>query len=127
MPSIKLTKNVVDTAKPAARDYEIRDTIVPGFMCKITPAGRKTFMLSYRTPTGERRKPALGTYGQITVDQARKLAQDFLASVRGGGDPGGGPPFYKFGKFVRYAVTDLQAWAAERRHERTAGENARVY
>jgi hypothetical protein len=40
---------------------------------------------------------------------------------------GGGPPFYKFGKFVRYAVPDLQAWAAERRHERTAGENARVY
>ncbi len=40
---------------------------------------------------------------------------------------GGGPPFYKFGKFVRYSVPDLQAWAAERRHDRTAGENARVY
>lgn len=40
---------------------------------------------------------------------------------------GGGPPFYKFGKFVRYAVPDLQAWTVERRHERTAGENARVY
>ena len=83
MPSTKLTKSVVDTAKPAARDYEIRDMIIPGFFCKITSAGRKTFMLSYRTPTGERRKPALGTYGQITVDQARKLALDFLASVRG--------------------------------------------
>lgn len=87
MPSTKLTKSVVDTARPTARDYEIRDTIVPGFLCKITPAGRKTFMLSYRTPKGERRKPALGTYGQITVDQARKLAQDFLASIRGGADP----------------------------------------
>ena len=40
---------------------------------------------------------------------------------------GGGPPFYKFGKFVRYAVADLTAWAAERRHERTLGMNARVY
>ena len=40
---------------------------------------------------------------------------------------GGGPPFYKFGKFVRYAVADLESWAAERRHDRTAGENARVY
>lgn len=87
MPSIKLTKSVVDTARPTTRDYEIRDTTVPGFLCKVTPAGRKTFMLSYRTPTGERRKPALGTYGPITVDQARKLAQDFLASVRGGADP----------------------------------------
>ena len=40
---------------------------------------------------------------------------------------GGGPPFYKFGKFVRYAVKDLTAWAADRRHTRTRGENARVY
>ena len=40
---------------------------------------------------------------------------------------GGGPPFYKFGKFVRYAVVDLEGWAAERRRDRTAGENARVY
>ena len=87
MPSLKLTKSAVDSARPGTRDYEIRDTIVPGFFCKITPAGRKVFMLSYRTPSGERRKPSLGTYGQITVDQARKLALDFLASVRGGADP----------------------------------------
>lgn len=40
---------------------------------------------------------------------------------------GGGPPFYKFGKFVRYAVADLESWAAERRHARTGGDNARVY
>ena len=87
MPSLKLTKSAVDSARPGTTDYELRDTIVPGFFCKITPAGRKVFMLSYRTPTGERRKPSLGTYGQITVDQARKLAQDFLAGVRGGADP----------------------------------------
>lgn len=40
---------------------------------------------------------------------------------------GGGPPFYKFGKFVRYAVSELETWAAERRHHHTAGDNARVY
>lgn len=40
---------------------------------------------------------------------------------------GGGPPFYKFGKFVRYSVPDLQTWAAERRQGRTAGDGARVY
>lgn len=68
MPSLQLTKSAVDTARPNTRDYELRDTVVPGFICKGTPAGRKTFMLSYRTPTDERRKPALGTYGQITVD-----------------------------------------------------------
>lgn len=35
---------------------------------------------------------------------------------------GGGPPFYKFGKFVRYAVADLHTWAAERRHIRTGAK-----
>jgi hypothetical protein len=29
-------------------------------------------------------------------------------------------------RFVRYAVPDLQAWVAERRHDRTGRENARV-
>ncbi|WP_330999998.1 integrase arm-type DNA-binding domain-containing protein [Pseudothauera nasutitermitis] len=33
--------------------------------------GRKVFMLQYRTNAGERRKPALGQYGELTVDQAR--------------------------------------------------------
>ena len=87
MPSIKLTKTAVETAKPERRDYELRDTLTPGFLCKVTPAGRKVFMLAYRTPTGERRKPSLGTFGQLTVEQARKLAQDHLAAVRGGADP----------------------------------------
>ncbi|HZF43984.1 MAG TPA: DNA-binding protein [Sphingomonadaceae bacterium] len=40
---------------------------------------------------------------------------------------GGGPPFYKFGKFVRYAVLDLETWAAERRHHRTSGVNERTH
>lgn len=87
MPSLKLTKTAVETARPESRDYELRDTVLPGFLCKITPAGRKVFMLQYRTPTGERRKPSLGTFGPLTVDQARKLAQDQLAAVRGGADP----------------------------------------
>jgi hypothetical protein len=38
----------------------------------------------------------------------------------------GGPPFYKFGKFVRYAVDDLVAWAASRRCERTSGDRSRT-
>ena len=60
---------------------------MPGFLCKITPAGRKVFMLQYRTNAGERRKPALGQYGELTVEQARVMAQEWLAEVRRGGDP----------------------------------------
>ena len=63
MAKIKLTKTAVETAQPQAQDIELRDTVVPGFLCKITPAGRRVFMLQYRTNAGERRKPALGLLG----------------------------------------------------------------
>ena len=56
-------KSAVDAAQPQDKAVELRDTVVPGFLCKITPAGLKVFMLQYRTNAGERRKPALGQYG----------------------------------------------------------------
>lgn len=62
MAKIKLTKSAVDAAQATAQVIELRDALVPGFLCKITPAGRM-FMLQYRTNAGERRKPALGQYG----------------------------------------------------------------
>jgi hypothetical protein len=74
MAKIKLTKTAADAAQPQAQAVELRDTVVPGFLCKITPAGRKVFMLQYRTNSGERRKPALGLFGELTVEQARVMA-----------------------------------------------------
>ena len=48
MAKIKLTKTAVESAQPQAKDVELRDTVVPGFLCKITPTGRRVFMLQYR-------------------------------------------------------------------------------
>ena len=89
MAKIKLTKTAVESAQPQAKDIELRDTVVPGFLCKITPRGRRVFMLQYRTNSGQPRKPSLGLFGELTVEQARVMAQDWLAEVRRGGDPGG--------------------------------------
>ncbi len=87
MPILKLTKKIVDAAMPETRDYEIRDTTTPGFLCKVTRSGRKVFMVQYRTIGGERRKPAIGLWGELTVEQARTIAQKWLADVREGKDP----------------------------------------
>lgn len=87
MAKIKLTKSAVDTAEVTGKDYELRDTIVPGFLCKVTAHGRKVLMLQYRTNWGERRKPKIGQFGELTVEQARSIAQDWLADVRKGDDP----------------------------------------
>ena len=87
MSKIKLTKTAVDAANPQQKDYELRDTVVPGFLLKVTPTGRKIFMVQYRTNSGERRKPAIGRFGELTVEQARWIAQDWLAEVRRGKNP----------------------------------------
>lgn len=87
MTKIKLTKTAVDAATFGTKDYELRDTVVPGFLLKVTPAGGKIFMLQYRTNAGNRRKPAIGRFGELTVEQARSIAQDWLADVRRGKDP----------------------------------------
>src|SRR5687768_14904911 len=87
MALIKLTKSTVESAALTGKDYELRDTALPGFLCKVTAGGRKVFMLQYRTNCGERRKPAIGRFGELTVDQARSIAQDWLADVRKGNDP----------------------------------------
>ena len=87
MSKIKLTKTVVDTATAHMEPYELRDTLIPGFLLKVTPTGRKIFMVAYVAVNGQRRKPAIGRFGEITVEQARMIAQDWLAEVRRGKDP----------------------------------------
>ena len=87
MPKMKLTKRVVEIAQPGPSDYELRDTEVPGFLCKVTPSGRKVFMVQYRNISGRRRKPAIGQFGQLTVDQARAVAQRWISEAAGGLDP----------------------------------------
>jgi len=87
MPKLKLTKTVADAARAETAPYELRDTIIPGFLLKVTPTGRKIFMLAYVANDGQRRKPAIGRFGEITVEQARGIAQDWLADVRKGQDP----------------------------------------
>ena len=87
MPKSKLTKSVADAAVPRSTTYEIWDTVIPGFLLKVTPAGRKTFMLAYTTANGQRRKPSIGRFGAITVEQARTIAQDWMAEARRGRDP----------------------------------------
>lgn len=87
MPRLKLTKTVVDSAQPDKKPYELRDAAIPGFLLKVTPTGRKVFMVAYVANNGQRRKPAIGRFGEITVEQARAIVQDWLADVRKGKDP----------------------------------------
>jgi len=50
-------------------------------------ANRKDFYLFYRTHQGRQRRPKIGSYGVITLAQAKEMAKRWLAEVTLGGDP----------------------------------------
>ena len=52
----KITKTSVDNLKSGSRDAFLWDTEITGFGCKITPAGRKVYVLQYRTEGQDSRK-----------------------------------------------------------------------
>jgi integrase len=84
---IKLTKRSVEAAKPGARDLFLWDTEVSGFGCKVTPRGRRVFILQYWA-NGRARRVTLGRYGSdLTADQARTKARRLRGQVADGGDP----------------------------------------
>jgi integrase len=83
----KITKRLIDATTPGDKDIFIRDSAINGFICKITPKGRKVYMLYYRTNEGRERRPAIGTHGNITCDEARQKALIWCAEIAKGNDP----------------------------------------
>lgn len=82
----KLTKRTIDAAKPDAKERFLWDRELRGFGLRISPAGRKTFILQYRQG-GRTRRMTLGAYGPLTAETARALAQQNLGNIAGGADP----------------------------------------
>ncbi len=89
MPTLKLTKAVVQSLAPKGQRYVVWDTLTPGLGVQIMPSGHRSFVLKHRTRDGLQRKPTLGVFGPVTVEQARAEATRVLAQVRLGADPAG--------------------------------------
>ena len=87
MATVKLTKTLIEDAKPRGKRYSLWDSVVPGFVCRISTKGKKTYAVTYRTVDGTQRWPVVGTHGAITLEQAREIASNMLAEARAGGDP----------------------------------------
>ncbi len=83
----RLTKRAIDSAQPAQREYTLWDSDVRGFGCKVTPRGKKVYVVFYRTLEGAQRRPTLGVHGTLTCEQARDAARQILVSAINGRDP----------------------------------------
>jgi hypothetical protein len=65
------------------------DDALPGFGLKVTPRGKKVFIVLYRTggAGSALRKYTIGPYGRVTLHAARAEAQKILAARLEGRDP----------------------------------------
>src|SRR5664280_915718 len=88
MPRIKLTKSAIDALSIPLKDVVYWDVGCPGFGIKVTPKGRKVFVVLYRMAgAGSRlRKYTIGPYGRVTLNQARVTAQKVFAAKLDGRD-----------------------------------------
>jgi Arm DNA-binding domain len=89
MPRIRLTKSAIDALPTPKSDVVYWDAGYPGFGVKITPKGRKVFIVLYRTggAGSKLRKYTIGPHGRVTLHQARVAAQKVFAAKLEGRDP----------------------------------------
>ena len=89
MPRARLTKITIDALPTPASEQVYWDETLPGFGVKVTPAGRKVFIVLYRTSgAGSRlRKYAIRPIRPRHAHVARNEAQRVLAARTEGRDP----------------------------------------
>jgi integrase len=129
MPRIRLTKSAIDALPTSKSDVVYWDAGCPGFGVKVTPKGRKVFIVLYRTAgAGSKlRKYTIGPYGRVTLHQARVAAQRVFAAKLEGRDPAAEKREAK-----RRVVTDrvedlLEMFIAQRLSQnRSGGEISRL-
>jgi integrase len=129
MPRIRLTKSAIDALPTPQSDVVYWDIGFPGFGVKVTPKGRKVFLVLYRTggAGSKLRKYTIGPYGRVTLHQARVAAQRVFAAKVEGRDPAAEKREAKR-RVVADRVEDLlESFIAQRLSQnRSAGEVARL-
>lgn len=85
----KLTKTLLDDLQPAAKEYSVWDTLVEGFHVRVSPAGRRTLSVYYRSKRGIGRRRSLGCFPTVKVEEARDAARGHVAAAKQGHDPFG--------------------------------------
>ncbi len=86
-----LTHRTLKSLKPADKPYEVIDSVVPSFGVRVMgkpDAPVKSFILVKRFPGSNNPvRRTLGTYGELSLEQARAKAREWLDMIARGIDP----------------------------------------
>jgi len=83
---LNFTKAALEGLVPGDTRRDVYDARQPGLILRITPAGSKSFAV-YRRVQGVPKRIKLGSFPDMTVEQARRKARAELNTIAEGGDP----------------------------------------
>jgi integrase len=81
----KLNAATVNALEVTGKRYRVWDTKIEGFNLRVTPGGKKLYILTYRHD-GILKEYQIGKHGAITADEARKIAKKKAGLVTDGED-----------------------------------------
>lgn len=83
----KITAKVLSGAKPNGRDFNISDTVLPGFHVRVSRAGTMSYRYRYQRVDGSQAVITIGNVAELSPDAARDIARDHAETRRRGIDP----------------------------------------
>ncbi|WP_109118460.1 tyrosine-type recombinase/integrase [Azospirillum sp. TSO22-1] len=85
----RITKRLVDSTAPGERDVFVWDADLKGFGLKVTPVGKKVYIVQYRVGGGRGtpKRYTIGAHGAYTPDTARTEAERLLRLAAEAKDP----------------------------------------
>ena len=86
MPTRRLTDQAVRSLRPDSGQVDYWDVNPKNFGVRVSPAGRKTFIVRYRN-AGRYRRMSLGVYPTVSLTDARRHARQVLGEVANNDDP----------------------------------------
>ena len=114
MKGLKFTKQNLDDLKPAEREYFVWSIDLPGFGCRISPSGHRSWVVQFRLAAGRSIRRTIGNVKVVPISIAEPRAQELLAAA-------------KVRKVDLDAEEKADTLARIRRRDTTVGSVARAY
>jgi integrase len=82
----RLTKSIVDTAELREKQFTIWCADTKGFGVYVHPTGKRVYFVDYYNRHGARKRMTIGRHGDVTCEEARKVAMKTIADAALTGD-----------------------------------------
>ena len=80
----KITDRLIASLRTTGTRYDVRDTLMPGFMIRVGASGQKAYYLDYRDSEGKRSKYRIGLCDAVSLADARETARLKAGEVAAG-------------------------------------------